>query len=340
MPVILFRAWLVSCALLAAGCHGGAADDAGTDTGSETGIDTTWDGGPLVPCEGDPPEGMVCVPGGTYLMGCVPYDIYCEEDELPLVEVNLSPFWVDVHETTYEELLQFLNTLKDGYVRTEYTIRVDEDPPCDVIWENYTAVGLSDEDDYYWNHQGCNPGIKAAAGGLSQLGAAMYCEWRGKRLPTEAQWEAAARGQTQLIYPCSSQHLGCWHGNYGCGLLEMQAECYWDEGCCLPVSTGETSDCASQWGAVQMCGNAAEWVLDRKDEINDGHGWCADGCTDPEPTVGEFPIYKGGGTMSSLWETRISAQGILGYHSGTQVDRDTGVRCVLPFSDRAEGNAG
>jgi hypothetical protein len=82
-----------------------------------------------------------------------------------------------------------------------------------------------------------------------------------------------------------------------------------------------------------MTGNAAEWVLDRKDRFEDGHGWCADGCTDPEPQVGEFPIFKGGGTMSSLWETRISARNVIWY-SGPQLERDTGVRCVLPDTKR------
>jgi formylglycine-generating enzyme required for sulfatase activity len=318
------------------GCHGGgSADDADTDTGSgtESEIDTAYDGGPLTPCEGEAPPGMVCVPGGTYLMGCMPYDILCEEDELPLVEVTLSPFWVDKYETTYEELLPFLNTLKAGYVRYELVLFTED---YKIIWFNYTAIGLNDEDDYYYSYEGCDCGIDAAAGGLSQLGARMYCEWLGKRLPTEAQWEAAARGQTQLIYPCAWQHFSCWYGDHGCALYNYQdAECYFGEGCCLPVRPFETPDCASQWGAVQMFGNAAEWVLDRKDfKNNDGHGWCADGCVDPEPREGEFPIVKGGGTMSSLPETRISARSVIWY-SASQLDRDTGVRCIVPVSDRS-----
>jgi formylglycine-generating enzyme required for sulfatase activity len=335
MAAILVRTWLVSCALLAAGCGGNSADDADTDTGSE--IDTDWDGGPLTPCEGGAPEGMVCVPGGKYLMGCMPYDIYCEEDELPLVEVSLSPFWVDVYETTYEELLPFLNTLKEGYTRMSSGIWIGEEPPFDgIIWMNYAAIGLSDEGDYYWSHEGCDVGVEAAAGGLSQLGAEMYCEWQGKRLPTEAQWEAAARGQTALIYPCAWLHLGCWYGNYGCGLLQMQAECYYDDGCCIPYQHVSAGDCPSQCGAEQMTGNAAEWVLDRKDYANnDGHGWCAEGCSDPEPQEGAFPIVKGGGTLSSLPGSRISAREMIWVDG--ENDRDTGVRCVSPVSDGSQG---
>jgi formylglycine-generating enzyme required for sulfatase activity len=85
-----------------------------------------------------------------------------------------------------------------------------------------------------------------------------------------------------------------------------------------------------------MTGNAAEWVLDRKDEINDGHTCCAEGCTDPEPRDGAMPVIKGGGTMSSLPETRISSRVTLGFVTQSQEDRDTGVRCVLPADGRAE----
>jgi formylglycine-generating enzyme required for sulfatase activity len=331
--------FLVASWALSAGCSGGSADDADTDTGSgtESEIDTAYDGGPLTPCEGEASEGMVCVPGGTYLMGCMPYDIICEEDELPLVEVTLSPFWVDKYETTYAELLPFLNTLKEGYFRTPYVVWFGEEPPYEVIWENYAAIGLNDEDDYYYSYEGCDCGIDAAAGGLSQLGARMYCEWRGKQLPTEAQWEAAARGQTALIYPCSWKHLACWFGYHGCGLYEyLGAECYYEEGCCLPrpdPSYMEDGRCPSPWGIRQMTGNAAEWVLDRKNEINDGHEWCAEGCSDPEPQEGAFPIVKGGGTLSSLPGTRISAREMIWVGGGN--DRDTGVRCIVPVSDRS-----
>jgi hypothetical protein len=89
-----------------------------------------------------------------------------------------------------------------------------------------------------------------------------------------------------------------------------------------------------------MTGNSAEWVLDRKNEINDGHTWCAEGCTDPEPRDGAMPVIKGGGTMSSLPETRISSRVTLGFVTQSQERRDTGVRCVLPADGRAEKRRG
>ena len=50
-------------------------------------------------------EGEVCIPGGNYLMGCVPGDTECADNEKPLVMPTLSPFFVDVKETTFEEII-------------------------------------------------------------------------------------------------------------------------------------------------------------------------------------------------------------------------------------------
>ena len=71
--------------------------DGDTDTGLDT--DTTYDGGATTPCEGDPPAGgMVCVPGGRYLMGCMPYDTQCEDSEKPMAIV--------IHSIAYAESYQ------------------------------------------------------------------------------------------------------------------------------------------------------------------------------------------------------------------------------------------
>ncbi len=91
--------------------------DGGTDADSDGDTDTDsllYDGGPLTDCEGQPEPGEVCVPGGTYLMGCMPYDDWCENNENPMVEVTLSPFWIDKRETKYSEVIAWLNSLGDG----------------------------------------------------------------------------------------------------------------------------------------------------------------------------------------------------------------------------------
>jgi formylglycine-generating enzyme required for sulfatase activity len=348
MVVFATAAVLWGCSSCGSGGNGADTD---TGTGSDTGIDTDWDGGPLTPCEGEAPEGMVCVPGGTYLMGCMPYDTQCDPSELPMVQVTLSPFFIDENETTYEEVIPFLNTLYDGYYRgPTYVTKggvLDGGIDGQVIYRpSYDAVppvGLNDAGLYEWGvSHGENTcwkrSVDAASGCFGWLGAKEYCEWQGKRLPTEAEWEAAARGQTKWIYPCAWEHLSCWYGKYDNCDSDGECAIYGEmfENCCLPVAENQTVDCASQCGAKRMYGNAYEWVLDKRDD-GDDHSWCADGCTDPTPTTGEHHIVKGGSIWSSAFYTRISARTA---GSNPQGGPHTGVRCVLSpitFDDPPDG---
>jgi len=327
---------LVLVAALLASCSGCGDDGGSKDTETDTGLDTdtSWDGGPMTDCEGEPPgEGMVCVKGGTYLMGCMPYDVQCEPNEKPMVEVTLSPFWVDEKEATIEELLPFLNSLQEGYLRGPNWIYKEVGETA--IWEGNFSSGMAPvclnegtgEYEYSYECGGgytCSArGDDAAAGGLGWEGAKMYCTYRGKRLPTEAEWEAAARGQTKWIYPCAWEHKACWYGNYDCCGPSYEAECFSEacqDPCCVPFEDTITN-CPSPYGVKEMYGNAAEWVLDHEDA---DHSWCADGCTDPAPRSGENAVFKGGSIGTGAEWTRISARAGI-----PETPRHyTGVRCV------------
>ena len=100
-----------------------ADSDSDTETDTETGPDLSWDGGPEIPCEGEPEEGEVCIPGGTYLMGCMPYDTNCEDNEQPMVEVTLSPFYIEQYETSNGDVIEFLNSLTgEDYYKYEFMV--------------------------------------------------------------------------------------------------------------------------------------------------------------------------------------------------------------------------
>jgi len=326
----LVAALLASCS----GCgDGGSVEDAGTSLDT----DTSWDGGPMTDCEGAAPEdNMVCVKGGKYLMGCMPYDLQCEDNEKPMVEVTLSPFWIDEKEATIEELLPFLNSLQGGYLRGPfYLYEGTEDAGLgEELWESMGSPICLDEEtgEYEYstvclgNDQCGLRNVGAAAGGLGWLGAKMYCEYRGKRLPTEAEWEAAARGQTKWIYPCAWEHKACWYGKYDCCGYESEAECYsgaCQDHCCIPFEDTITN-CPSPFGVKEMYGNAAEWVLDHLDD-DSNHSWCAGGCTDPAPRQGEVAILKGGSIAWSAEWTRISARAAK--NDNTPINF-AGVRCI------------
>ena len=330
----LTTAWSAALVAVSLSSCSGCGDDGNQDTDTGLDTDTSWDGGPLTDCDDALPHAnMVCVPGGRYLMGCMPYDTQCEENEKPMVVVTLSPFWIDEKEATIEELLPFLNSLQEGYLRGPfYLYEGTEDAGLgEELWESMGSPICLDEEtgEYEYstvcmgNDQCGNRSEEAAAGGLGWLGAKMYCEYRGKRLPTEAEWEAAARGQTKWIYPCAWEHKDCWYGVYDCCGYESEAECYsgaCQDHCCIPFEDTITN-CPSPFGVKEVYGNAAEWVMDHEDA---DHSWCASGCTDPPPRKGEGPIPKGGGVGSNADYTRVShrfgAEGTPGPYSG--------VRCV------------
>ncbi len=324
-----------------AGCNTTPLADTDTDTDTDVDTDTSWDGGPMTPCEDEPPPGsdMVCVPGGTYLMGCMPYDQDCADNEKPMVEVTLSPFWIEKYEATYADVLVWLNGF-GGPKENPGIVKYDNEVGCpaSVLWRaTRVDIGMGPDGNYAYGYgpEGACLGFHQyyAAGGFAWLGAVKYCESKGMRLPTEAEWEAAARGQTKWIYPCAWEHASCWYGSYAmCGLNNTypNGECFADMAdCCAPMLASTTGDCPSQCGARQMYGNAREWVLDhgmpQAPAPSENHSWCSQGCSDPRPRKGEAGIMKGGSVRDSRLETRIS-------HRDTYNDNSPqswiGVRCV------------
>ncbi|MCK9464060.1 MAG: formylglycine-generating enzyme family protein [Proteobacteria bacterium] len=321
--------------------------DADTDTDSDSDTDTLlFDGGPLVPCENAPQEGEVCIPGGSFPMGCVPQDTECLDEENPLHVVTLSPFFIDRDEADYDHLIAWLNTLNEGYIRHPFYVETEDGKS---VWHNFFVipVALDDTgqfalcpdtincDDVEWPHMIPSEG-DWVVGGFSQYGAQLYCEAQGKTLPTEAQWEYAARGPTYLRFPYSDIDYGC-----GLGYLARCEDqpCY-SEGWpwCLP-QTKNLGSMESVFGVPAMLGNVAEWVADTAPTVTDDYSWCEDGCTDPM-REGIHPIIKGGGTCTGLGEGRISSRSLFNGDIYTLTMHCAGVRCARPDEPLAPPDAG
>jgi serine/threonine-protein kinase len=191
------------------------------------------------------PLDMVHVPAGEFTMGSDEYS-----DEQPVHTVYLDGFYIDETEVTNAQFAQFLNeqgNQEEGGV-TWLDIG-DEDCLISQSGGQYQPKsGYSD-----------HPVIE-----VSWYGANAYCQWAGKRLPTEAEWEKAARGTDGRTYPWGND-FDCHKGNFD---DEQEIDDYVVSGgpnCDGYVRTapvGSYSDGASFYGALDMAGNVWEWVAD------------------------------------------------------------------------------
>ncbi len=174
---------------------------------------------------------MVKIPEGEFIMGSNQGD----SDEFPIHNVYLDAFYVDKYEVTADQYRACVDAgaCEEAYQGTEAFQHDIEGTYCN--W------GRSDRGDHPIN---C----------VSWNDANDYCTWAGKRLPTEAEWEKAARGPDGRRYPWGEEDPDCSRivmddGGDGCG-----RESTWPVG--LKVSG------ASPYGIMDMSGNVWEWVED------------------------------------------------------------------------------
>lgn len=213
---------------------------------------------------------MVCVPAGEFLMGsteeeveaaiagCEHWDCEYYTCELPQHTVYIDAFWIDQTEVTNA---QYRSCVEAGACAAPKYI-----PDHDQNAPNLPVVGVSRDD--AWD----------------------YAAWAGGRLPTEAEWEKAARGTDGRIYPWGDALPDCSLANVS-GCLDG------------PDIVGSYPAGASPYGALDMVGNVGEWVSDffaadyyeRSPDRN------------PQgPESGRFGVYRGGPWSYGQWNARCA----------------------------------
>jgi formylglycine-generating enzyme required for sulfatase activity len=176
------------------------------------------------------PAPMVLVPAGYFTMG-VRSPAWAENSET--YTVWLDDYYIDQYEVT----------------NASYRQCVDEGgctpPPEKKELEDYSREKYYDNSAYKYY-----PVIN-----LNWSEANTYCEWRGARLPTEAEWQKAARGTDSRAYPWGDTEPTCNLANYG----------FADRTCSLPLGVaqvGSRPDGASPYNVYDLAGNVEEWVAD------------------------------------------------------------------------------
>jgi formylglycine-generating enzyme required for sulfatase activity len=164
---------------------------------------------------------MAAIPAGEFWMGVD--GMIGLEDERPRHEVWLDAYQMDIYEVTVARYARFLAAS-------------NREPPS--YWE---TVKLAEHGD--------RPVI-----GVDWADADAYCKWAGKRLPTEAEWEKAARGTDERQYPWGNQKPTSDLANYALGARFSYSQVL------MPV--GKYGRAASPYGLFEMGGNVWEWTQD------------------------------------------------------------------------------
>lgn len=165
---------------------------------------------------------MVYVPAGEFLMGSAGSDSEADRDETPQHVVYLDAFWIDRTEVTNDMYRQCVQA--GGCTEPSHSRRYALDG-----YGNHPALGIS------WRQ------------------AFEYCAWAGRRLPTEAEWEKAARGTDSRLYPWGNEAPDASRLNFDHIVNDT-------------TEVGSYPSGASPFGALDMAGNVWEWTADGYDE--------------------------------------------------------------------------
>jgi formylglycine-generating enzyme required for sulfatase activity len=215
--------------------------------------------------------------------------------------VTLDAFWIDTYEVTNAQYAAFLNAEgnQEEGGRTWLALAAENDyvriHERDGVWE---------VDDGYADH----PVVT-----VSWYGARAYAEWVGGRLPTEAEWEKAARGTGGQRYPWGNESPTDDLCNFGRNVGDT-----------TPVGTYSPQG-DSPYGCADMAGNVWEWVHDWYDE---DYYVVSPDSNPPGPTSGDLRVLRGGSWVSSRRDARCAYRDMY-IPAGFSFDPNFGFRVVV-----------
>ncbi len=198
---------------------------------------------------------LVFVPAGSFQMG----SDSGYSDESPVHKVTLDAFWIDQTEVTNAMFQKFVKAMN-------YQTDAEKSGSGEVF--NTSSKNWEDTKGADWQHpHGPSSNIKGLDDypvvQVSWNDARAYCKWAGERLPTEAEWEKAARGTDARTYPWGNQDPAGNLLNFADKHLNISwADAKVDDGYLYVSPVGHYPAGASPYGALDMAGNVWDWVFD------------------------------------------------------------------------------
>jgi formylglycine-generating enzyme required for sulfatase activity len=248
------------------------------------------------------------VPGG-----CIPDERPQLERELPVRRVTVTAFQLDAHEVTNREYVAFLTARSP-----ELALRDDTDAHYPRFVDDLaTGAALIDLDrataSITGERVGGGPNLRfvIAPGaeeqpleGVTWDGAVRYCRDQGKRLPTEAEWEAAARGRERRRFPWGHEPPRCDAVVFG---RDDARGCPARRAVHQPVGTSPQD--VTPTGIHDLGGSVSEWVQDSFVASYRDCGRCTDPVVDESPRLeDDFRIFRGGNYVSPPWFSRTTTR--------------------------------
>jgi formylglycine-generating enzyme required for sulfatase activity len=251
---------------------------------------------------------MIAIPGGTFKMGSDEKEPFHKEDEAPVRTVSVSPFFMAEVEVTWDQYWAFYgNTMSEGRTLPEVVYANNSRPDVDAVSGPTPPFGSPDQG---WGF-GQRPAIT-----MTHYAAETFCQWlslkTGKkyRLPTEAEWEYAARGGTETPY-----------------FFEGNPKVFSDQGFMRKFFAAKTDSISNYiiyvknsanrsqepnkvkpnpFGLKNMLGNVMEYCADKY--APDAYGKTADNVTNPIVTEGDEWVVRGGLYTSDASDLRCAAR--------------------------------
>ncbi len=252
-------------------------------------------------------DGMVLIPAGDFQMGSDEHD--APEDEKPAHAVYVDAFYIDKYPVTNAQYKEFVNANPEWRNLRVYNfqlaMRIYRDSDYLKNWFKGKYPGGKDDHPVTW---------------VSWHAAMAYAKWVGKRLPTEAEWEKAARGGLAgQIFP--------W-GN-----------AIYTENANFDKRIGETTPVgkypANRYGVCDIIGNVSECCLDKWDskfykssERNNPISGSIESIVEAPSKSKKYRVIRGGSWNSSRYEVRVSNRACL---APWKTNSFVGFRCVAPI---------